>query len=52
MKEPTIRDIAPYLADYERVDGKPTAYVCQQFLCQRPTTDPDELRELLMNTSE
>ena len=25
----------------EMVDGKPTAYVCQNFSCQAPTTDPE-----------
>jgi hypothetical protein len=25
------------------LDGKPTAYVCEHFLCQAPTTDPQEL---------
>lgn len=30
------------------LDGKPTAYVCRNFACQRPTTDPAELvRQLL-----
>ncbi|PVU83940.1 N-acylglucosamine 2-epimerase [Cellulomonas sp. WB94] len=29
------------------VDGRPTAYVCRGFVCDRPTTDPDELAALL-----
>ena len=29
------------------VDGKPTAYVCEHFTCQAPTTDPKHLNELL-----
>jgi uncharacterized protein YyaL (SSP411 family) len=24
-------------------DGRATAYVCQDFACQTPTSDPDEL---------
>jgi uncharacterized protein YyaL (SSP411 family) len=28
-------------------DGLPTAYVCRRFTCSAPTTDPDELSELL-----
>jgi uncharacterized protein YyaL (SSP411 family) len=29
------------------VDGKAAAYVCENFTCQAPTTDPAKLRELL-----
>jgi uncharacterized protein len=29
------------------VDNKPTAYVCEHFTCQAPTTDPKHLNELL-----
>jgi len=29
------------------VDGKSTAYVCENFACQAPVTDPDALRNLL-----
>ena len=34
----------PLLAERHLVDGKATAYVCRQFVCKRPTTDPAELR--------
>jgi uncharacterized protein YyaL (SSP411 family) len=29
------------------VDGRPTAYVCRHFVCQRPVTDPESLAALL-----
>jgi uncharacterized protein YyaL (SSP411 family) len=29
------------------VDGKAAAYVCENFTCQAPVTDPAKLRELL-----
>ncbi|MBX3290863.1 MAG: thioredoxin domain-containing protein [Acidobacteria bacterium] len=35
------------LKDREAVDGKPTAYVCESFVCQRPVTTTEELKELL-----
>jgi uncharacterized protein YyaL (SSP411 family) len=37
----------PLLAGRDLVDGRPTAYVCQRFACERPVTDPDTLRALL-----
>lgn len=33
----------PLLRDRGLVDGRPAAYVCRGFVCDRPTTDPDEL---------
>ncbi len=39
----TGADLTPLLADRPLVDGRPTAYVCQHFACQRPVTDPAAL---------
>ena len=33
----------PLLAGRAMVDGKPTVYVCQNYVCERPVTDPEEL---------
>jgi uncharacterized protein len=35
------------LHDRPLVDDKPSAYVCRQFVCQRPVTDPQALQEQL-----
>ena len=43
--EPT--DAVPLLAGRDFVDGKPAAYVCERFACQRPVTSADELAGLL-----
>jgi uncharacterized protein YyaL (SSP411 family) len=37
----------PLLAGREPVDGKPTAFVCQNYVCQLPVTDPEALAEQL-----
>jgi uncharacterized protein YyaL (SSP411 family) len=37
----------PYLNDMKPVDGKVTAYVCENYACQAPATTPEELRQRL-----
>jgi uncharacterized protein YyaL (SSP411 family) len=39
--------IVPLLADRPQVDDKPTAYVCRNYICEMPTTDPEEVVRLL-----
>ncbi|MCX5248599.1 thioredoxin domain-containing protein [Streptomyces sp. NBC_00201] len=40
-------DEFPLLADRPLVGGAPTAYVCRNFTCDAPTTDPEDLRTAL-----
>jgi uncharacterized protein YyaL (SSP411 family) len=40
-------DELPLLADRPLVQGEPAAYVCRNFTCDAPTTDPDRLRAAL-----
>jgi uncharacterized protein len=37
----------PLLRDRGEVDGAPAAYVCRELTCERPVTDPAELRRSL-----
>ncbi|MEU6255609.1 thioredoxin domain-containing protein [Streptomyces sp. NPDC047043] len=40
-------DEFPLLADRPLVGGEPAAYVCRNFTCDAPTTDPERLRTAL-----
>ncbi|MGV9846035.1 thioredoxin domain-containing protein [Streptomyces fungicidicus] len=42
-------DEFPLLADRPLVQGEPAAYVCRDFTCDAPTTDPTHLRTTLGN---
>jgi uncharacterized protein YyaL (SSP411 family) len=37
----------PEMAHMKPIDGKPTAYVCRNFVCDLSVTDPDALRQKL-----
>ena len=39
--------LVPLLADRPTRDDKATAYVCVNYACQNPATDPEELRKQL-----
>jgi uncharacterized protein YyaL (SSP411 family) len=43
----SIRKLAEYSAAYTMIEDKATAYVCRNFQCELPTTDPQKLKELL-----
>jgi uncharacterized protein len=42
-----LAEISPLLEGKIQVDGRPTAYVCQNFTCSAPVTSASELRTLL-----
>jgi uncharacterized protein YyaL (SSP411 family) len=50
LKDPrdkNLENIAPFTMDIVQIDGKPTAYACQGWNCDIPTTDPEILRRSL-----
>jgi uncharacterized protein YyaL (SSP411 family) len=42
----------PLLAGKPALDSKPTAYVCRDYACRAPTTDPGELERQLRSATE
>ena len=46
-----IDEIVPFIDGMMQLHGKATAYLCQNFACQRPQTEPQKLRQLLHQTS-
>ena len=42
----------PFVASLTKVGGKPTAYVCEDYVCQLPTSDPQTLASLLDKTEQ
>jgi uncharacterized protein YyaL (SSP411 family) len=44
-----LEELAPYTANYSALAGKATAYVCRNFSCKTPTTDPDQVINFLQD---
>ena len=44
---PALSKIQPFLGTLKPIGGKPAAYVCENFACKLPTSDPKKLEELL-----
>jgi uncharacterized protein YyaL (SSP411 family) len=42
-----IEQIVPMIQHQVAIDGKATAYVCENYACQMPTTDVDEMLSLI-----
>jgi uncharacterized protein YyaL (SSP411 family) len=42
-----VRDLAPYAEAFTPIEGKAAAYVCRNFACELPVTDPEDLARLL-----
>jgi hypothetical protein len=47
-----LRALAPYTEALEPVNGQPAAYICEQYTCRRPVTDPADLQAELTHKQE
>jgi uncharacterized protein YyaL (SSP411 family) len=47
-----IEKIAPFVKWQTAIDNKPTAYVCQNYVCKQPVTEIDILEQLLADVNE
>jgi uncharacterized protein YyaL (SSP411 family) len=47
-----IEKIVPFVQGQVAINGKATAYVCQNYVCKQPITDIDKLEQLLVNGTE
>ncbi len=45
----TTDELIPLLQDRKKIDDKPTAYVCENFTCQKPVTAREELQAQLFD---
>ena len=43
---PGIAALAPYTEHLTGIEGRAVAYVCRQYRCERPTSDPEEMLRL------
>lgn len=42
-----IEALSPFVKNQNAINGKPTAYVCKNYVCNLPTTEVTKLKELL-----
>ena len=44
-KHKDLNNLIPYINNYKAMDGKATAYICENFTCQSPITSLSEFKE-------
>ena len=42
-----LSGLAPFARDFDLLDGRAAAYLCTGFACERPVSEPDQLRKLI-----
>ena len=52
IPDPAVTKYIPFASDLKTLDGNATAYVCRNFACQAPTTDPERMLQILSEEQE
>lgn len=47
-----VQKLAPYTAGYRPLDGRAAVYLCRDYACQAPVTEPEELERLIKKTCQ
>jgi uncharacterized protein YyaL (SSP411 family) len=47
LKSPELEELATFIKTYKDIDNKATAYVCIDYQCKLPTTNVEEMMNLL-----
>ena len=42
-----LGELVPFIENYKAVEGRPTAYICENFSCQAPITDFTDFKEAM-----
>ena len=42
-----VEALVPFLKQQTMINSTPTAYVCENYVCKLPTSDPNRLQQLL-----
>lgn len=48
---PPVASIADFTAGRRVIDGRTTAYVCQDYICRLPTTDPAQMMKMVAEST-
>ncbi|MDA8753943.1 hypothetical protein N9N24_05535, partial [Candidatus Marinimicrobia bacterium] len=46
-KPAELEEIAPWVKNYKMMDNKPTYYLCEDFVCKRPTTNLNTILKII-----
>jgi len=50
LDDDAIEALVPFLTQQTMINNKPTAYVCENYVCKLPTNDPQKLQTLLADS--